>query len=136
LHANKFLDPVHDGAVLPILHLNGYKIANPTVLARIPQEELDALLRGYGYHPYCVTGSDPGRMHRDMAGVVEEVRGIQDATRTAGSTIRPRWPVIVLRSPKGWTGPSEVDGVPVEGTWRAHQVGRERLRRSSGSREM
>jgi xylulose-5-phosphate/fructose-6-phosphate phosphoketolase len=125
-HANKFLDPVHDGAVLPILHLNGYKIANPTVLARIPQEELDALLRGYGYHPYYVTGSDPERMHREMAGVLDqvmdEIRGIQDAARGGGSTSRPRWPMIVLRSPKGWTGPSTVDGVQVENTWRSHQV--------------
>jgi xylulose-5-phosphate/fructose-6-phosphate phosphoketolase len=125
-HANKFLDPVHDGAVLPILHLNGYKIANPTVLARIPHEELDALLRGYGYAPHYVTGSDPERMHRDMAStldeVFDEIAEIQRTARAGGNGARPRWPVIVLRSPKGWTGPSEVDGVPVVDTWRAHQV--------------
>jgi xylulose-5-phosphate/fructose-6-phosphate phosphoketolase len=124
-HANKFLDPAHDGAVLPILHLNGYKIANPTVLARIPQAELDDLLRGYGHHPYYVTGSDPATMHQEMATtldeVVAEIRDIQHAAR-AGSTERPRWPMIVLRTPKGWTGPAEVDGVPVMDTWRSHQV--------------
>ncbi|OLF14025.1 phosphoketolase [Actinophytocola xinjiangensis] len=124
-HANKFLDPVHDGAVLPILHLNGYKIANPTVLARIPHEELDALLRGYGYAPRYVTGDDPARMHRDMASTMDdvftEIAAIQRAARSGGVG-RPRWPMIVLRSPKGWTGPSDVDGVLVEGTWRAHQV--------------
>ncbi|MGI6869700.1 phosphoketolase family protein [Amycolatopsis sp. 3B14] len=125
-HANKFLDPVHDGAVLPVLHLNGYKIANPTVLSRIPRDELDDLLRGYGYQPYHVEGSEPAAMHQAMAAtlddVVAEIRGIQAAARSGAATGRPRWPVIVLRSPKGWTGPSEVDGVPVEGTWRAHQV--------------
>ncbi|MDI3313271.1 MAG: phosphoketolase family protein [Mycobacterium sp.] len=125
-HANKFLDPVHDGAVLPILHLNGYKIANPTVLARIPEEELDWLLRGYGYAPRYVTGSDPHRMHRDMAAALDdalaEIHRIQQRARTDGGGSRPRWPMIVLRSPKGWTGPVEVDGEPVEGTWRAHQV--------------
>ncbi|WP_028926351.1 phosphoketolase family protein [Pseudonocardia acaciae] len=125
-HANKFLDPVHDGAVLPILHLNGYKIANPAVLARIPDEELDALLRGYGYRPHYVTGSDPARMHRLMAAtldeVVSEIHRIQAEARRGATGGRPRWPVVVLRTPKGWTGPVEVDGVPVEGTWRAHQV--------------
>jgi xylulose-5-phosphate/fructose-6-phosphate phosphoketolase len=125
-HANKFLDPEHDGAVLPILHLNGYKIANPTVLARIPQEELDALLRGYGYAPRYVTGSDPDQMHRDMATtldeVFDEIAEIQRAARSGGDGTRPRWPMIVLRSPKGWTGPAEVDGVRVTDTWRAHQV--------------
>lgn len=125
-HANKFLDPVHDGAVLPILHLNGYKIANPTVLARIPHAELDALLRGYGYAPRYVTGSDPARMHRDMASAVDEVFDeigeIQRAARSGAGGARPRWPMIVLRSPKGWTGPSEVDGQQVEDTWRSHQV--------------
>ncbi|HEU5474192.1 MAG TPA: phosphoketolase family protein [Actinophytocola sp.] len=125
-HGNKFLDPVHDGAVLPILHLNGYKIANPTVLARIPHEELDALLRGYGYAPHYVTGSDPEWMHSDMAAtldtVVDEIRRIQDDARSGADGVRPRWPMIVLRSPKGWTGPSEVDGVPVADTWRSHQV--------------
>ncbi|MEU4804094.1 phosphoketolase family protein [Actinosynnema sp. NPDC023587] len=121
-HGNKFLDPRRDGAVLPILHLNGYKIANPAVLARIPHDELDALLRGYGYAPSYVEGDDPAEMHARMAevldGAVEEIRRI----KSAGGRDRPRWPMIVLRSPKGWTGPSEVDGVPVEGTWRAHQV--------------
>jgi xylulose-5-phosphate/fructose-6-phosphate phosphoketolase len=125
-HANKFLNPDHDGAVLPILHLNGYKIANPTVLARIPDEELDWLLRGYGYAPRYVTGSEPHQMHQDMAAtlddVLAEIRHIQQRARTDGDRTRPRWPMIVLRSPKGWTGPAEVDGQPVEGTWRAHQV--------------
>ena len=124
-HANKFLDPAHDGAVLPILHLNGYKIANPTVLARIPQAELDDLLRGYGYHPYYVTGSDATTMHQVMAAtlgeVVAEIHDIQNQAR-AGGTDRPHWPMIVLRTPKGWTGPAEVDGVPVTDTWRSHQV--------------
>ncbi|GAA1355170.1 phosphoketolase family protein [Saccharothrix algeriensis] len=124
-HGNKFLDPVRDGAVLPILHLNGYKIANPTILARVPHEELDALLRGYGYAPHYVEGDDPEVMHPRMAEVFDEVfdeiKRIQEAAR-AGNTERPRWPMIVLRSPKGWTGPSEVDGKPVEGTWRSHQV--------------
>ncbi|MEV0678880.1 phosphoketolase family protein [Actinosynnema sp. NPDC050436] len=121
-HGNKFLDPVRDGAVLPILHLNGYKIANPAVLARIPHEELDALLRGYGYAPSYVEGDDPAEMHARMAealdGALDEIRRI----KASGNDERPHWPMIVLRSPKGWTGPSEVDGVPVEGTWRAHQV--------------
>ncbi|MFF1916443.1 phosphoketolase [Streptomyces sp. NPDC058239] len=125
-HSNKFLDPVHDGAVLPILHLNGYKIANPTVLARIPEPELDALLRGYGHDPLYVGGDDPLTVHRAMAAAmdraVDRIRELQAAARTGGHTERPHWPVIVLRTPKGWTGPAEVDGVPVEGTWRAHQV--------------
>ncbi|WP_405621791.1 phosphoketolase family protein [Streptomyces sp. NBC_01511] len=132
-HANKFLDPVHDGAVLPILHLNGYKIANPTVLARIPDAELDALLRGYGHEPLYVTGSDPLQVHRDMAAALDlaadRIDGIQRAAREGArsgregaSAGRPAWPVIVLRTPKGWTGPGEVDGLPVEGTWRSHQV--------------
>ncbi|MGW1230084.1 phosphoketolase family protein [Streptomyces sp. NPDC002530] len=125
-HANKFLDPVHDGAVLPVLHLNGYKIANPTVLARIPEPELDALLRGYGHDPLYVEGDDPLTVHRAMAGAMdtayERIREIQRAARDGGATDRPRWPMIVLRTPKGWTGPGEVDGLPVEGTWRAHQV--------------
>ena len=125
-HSNKFLDPVHDGAVLPILHLNGYKIAGPTVLARIPHEELESLLRGYGYAPRFVEGHDPETMHRTMAEtldeVVDEIRAIQVEARTHGFKQRPRWPMIVLRSPKGWTGPKAVDGVPVEGTFRAHQV--------------
>ncbi|MFD0019690.1 phosphoketolase [Streptomyces sp. NPDC058382] len=125
-HANKFLDPVHDGAVLPVLHLNGYKIANPTVLARLPEAELDALLRGYGHEPLYVEGHDPFTVHRSMAAAmdraVDRVGEIQRAARTGGDTDRPRWPMIVLRTPKGWTGPVEVDGLPVEGTWRAHQV--------------
>ncbi|WP_030299812.1 phosphoketolase [Streptomyces katrae] len=125
-HSNKFLDPVHDGAVLPILHLNGYKIANPTVLSRLPEAELDELLRGYGHEPFHVTGDDPRRVHRAMAAAMDtaldRIRHIQQEARTGGQDGRPRWPVIVLRTPKGWTGPREVDGLPVEGTWRSHQV--------------
>jgi xylulose-5-phosphate/fructose-6-phosphate phosphoketolase len=125
-HANKFLDPVRDGAVLPILHLNGYKIANPAVLARIPEDELDELLRGYGHDPIHVTGDDPLAVHRAMAQAVDtaldRIAAIQRAARDEGHGERPRWPMIVLRTPKGWTGPREVDGLPVEGTWRAHQV--------------
>lgn len=125
-HSNKFLDPVHDGAVLPVLHLNGYKIANPTVLARLPETELDALLRGYGHDPLYVGGDEPIGVHRAMAAAmdlaVDRIRELQAAGRTGGDTRRPHWPMIVLRTPKGWTGPVEVDGVPVEGTWRAHQV--------------
>ncbi|MFF3955975.1 phosphoketolase [Streptomyces sp. NPDC001890] len=125
-HSNKFLDPVHDGAVLPVLHLNGYKIANPTVLARLPETELDALLRGYGHDPLYVGGDDPIGVHRAMAAAmdraVDRIRELQAAARTGGDTARPHWPMIVLRTPKGWTGPVAVDGVPVEGTWRAHQV--------------
>jgi xylulose-5-phosphate/fructose-6-phosphate phosphoketolase len=132
-HANKFLDPVHDGAVLPILHLNGYKIANPTVLARIPEEELDALLRGYGHEPLYVTGDDPAQVHRAMAAALDtaldRIAAHQHAARTNSSTEqRPRWPMIVLHTPKGWTGPREVDGLPVEGTWRAHQVPLDQVR--------
>jgi xylulose-5-phosphate/fructose-6-phosphate phosphoketolase len=125
-HSNKFLSPATDGAVLPILHLNGYKIANPTILARIGREELEMLLRGYGYTPYFVEGHEPETMHRLMAEtldqVVAEIRRIQSDARQNGVTERPRWPMIVLETPKGWTGPKEVDGVPVEGTYRAHQV--------------
>ncbi len=125
-HSNKFLNPVRDGAVLPILHLNGYKIAEPTVLARISEEELTQLLVGYGYKPWFVSGSDPATMHQLMAGtldaVLAEIREIQETARKSGFTRRPAWPMIVLRSPKGWTGPKTVDGVPVEGTFRAHQV--------------
>ena len=130
-HSGKFLDPARDGAVLPILHLNGWKIANPTVLARIPEPELDALLRGYGYAPVFIAGSDPQEMHVRMAAVLDDViariRAIQGEARSAGtgrgrSGPRERWPMIVMRTPKGWTGPAEVDGHPVEGTWRAHQV--------------
>ncbi len=125
-HSNKFLNAAGDGAVLPILHLNGYKIANPTVLARIPREELDALLRGYGWTPHYVEGHEPAAMHEAMAStldaVIEEIRRIQLRARTQGDTQRPRWPMIVFGSPKGWTGPRFIDGVPNEGTFRAHQV--------------
>ncbi|GAA4225157.1 phosphoketolase family protein [Actinomadura meridiana] len=125
-HSNKFLDPVTDGAVLPILHLNGYKIANPTVLARIPEEELVQLLDGYGYRPVLVSGDDPVSMHRKMAAALDqaldEIADIQREARERENVGRRRWPVIVLRTPKGWTGPKEVDGLPVEGTWRSHQV--------------
>jgi xylulose-5-phosphate/fructose-6-phosphate phosphoketolase len=125
-HSNKFLNPVRDGAVLPILHLNGYKIAGPTILARIPEGELRALLEGYGYAPRFVDGSEPEAMHQRMAAtldeVVAEIQAIQRRARAGGDTSRPRWPMIVLRTPKGWTGPREVDGVQVEGTWRSHQV--------------
>jgi len=125
-HINKFLSPIHDGAVLPILHLNGYKINNPAVLARITHEELESLLRGYGWTPYFVEGSDHESMHQAMAATtehcVQEIRKIQQQARTSGVAERPRWPMIVLRSPKGWTAPSEVDGHKLEGFWRAHQV--------------
>ncbi|WP_405658900.1 phosphoketolase family protein [Streptomyces sp. NBC_01166] len=125
-HSNKFLDPVHDGAVLPILHLNGYKIANPTVLARLPEDELDALLRGYGHDPLYVEGDEPAAVHRALAAAmdlaVNRIEEYQRAARAEGASVRPRWPMIVLRTPKGWTGPEKVDGVPVENTWRAHQV--------------
>ncbi|MGB6617296.1 MAG: phosphoketolase family protein [Trebonia sp.] len=125
-HANKFLNPVTDGAVLPVLHLNGYKIANPTVPARIPADELESLLSGYGYKVYTVEGDDPKLVHQEMAAtldsIVTEIHDIQRRAREGGETGRPRWPVLVLRTPKGWTGPKFVDGLPVEGTWRAHQV--------------
>ena len=126
-HSNKFLDPVRDGAVLPILHLNGYKIANPTVLARIPTDELRALLEGYGYQPYVVEGDDPAAVHQQMAATLDAVarrdrRDPAARARATGDRSGPRWPMIVLRTPKGWTGPKEVDGMPVEGTWRSHQV--------------
>ena len=125
-HANKFLNPVRDGTVLPILHLNGYKIANPTVLARIPYAELEALLTGYGYTVYTVEGDDPKLVHQQLAATMDAVIGqihqIQRRAREEGDLSRPTWPVIVLRTPKGWTGPKVVDGLPVEGTWRAHQV--------------
>ncbi|MEW2521389.1 phosphoketolase family protein [Actinacidiphila alni] len=125
-HSNKFLDPVHDGAVLPILHLNGYKIANPTVLARLGEGELDELMRGYGHEPIHVTGDDPLTVHRAMAvamdTALDRIAAIQDAARARQDGERPQWPMIVLRTPKGWTGPAEVDGLPVEGTWRSHQV--------------
>ena len=138
-HSDKFLNPATDGAVLPILHLNGYKIANPTVLARIPAGELESLLRGYGYTPYTVEGDDPKLVHQQLAAtidqVIAEIRAIQHRARDSaspggrppgtpreGDLNRPAWPMIVLRTPKGWTGPKVVDGLPVEGTWRAHQV--------------
>ncbi|MFE0350836.1 phosphoketolase family protein [Streptomyces griseoluteus] len=125
-HSDKFLDPVHDGAVLPVLHLNGYKIANPTVLSRLPGQELDALLRGYGYEPIHVSGDDPAEVHRAMAAAMDDaldrISLTQEAARGEGVTERAHWPVIVMRTPKGWTGPAEVDGLPVEGTWRSHQV--------------
>jgi xylulose-5-phosphate/fructose-6-phosphate phosphoketolase len=130
-HSNKFLNPGRDGVVLPILHLNGYKIANPTVLARIPEDELTALLEGYGHRPYFVAGDDPAGVHLQLAAtldrVAEEVLSIQRAARRDGAPERPRWPMIVLRTPKGWTCPGEVDGRPVEGTFRAHQVPLEKV---------
>jgi xylulose-5-phosphate/fructose-6-phosphate phosphoketolase len=125
-HSNKFINPVRDGAVLPILHLNGYKIANPAILARLPHDELESLLNGYGYKPWFVEGSEPSSMHRAMAAALdsclEEISGIQDDARTHGFRERPLWPMIVLRSPKGWTGPKEVDGRKTEDFWRSHQV--------------
>jgi xylulose-5-phosphate/fructose-6-phosphate phosphoketolase len=125
-HSNKFLNPITDGAVLPVLHLNGYKINNPTVLARISHEELEALFVGYGYTPYFVEGSDPASMHQAMAATLEhcvlEIRKIQEEARRTGKAVRPRWPMIVLRTPKGWTAPRKVNGHYLEGFWRAHQV--------------
>lgn len=125
-HSNKFLNPIHDGAVLPILHLNGYKIANPTVLARISHEELESLFIGYGYRPYFIEGSDPEQMHQAMAATLDkaitEIQDIQRQARNSGTAERPRWPMIILRSPKGWTGPKEVDGHKTEDYWRSHQV--------------
>lgn len=125
-HSNKFLNPARDGAVLPILHLNGYKIANPSFLARIPDEELDELLTGYGYKPHLVEGNNPPEVHQALAGtldaVIAEINSIQKSARAHGFKKRPQWPMIVFRTPKGWTGPKEVDGKPVEGTFRSHQV--------------
>jgi len=125
-HSNKFLNPARDGAVLPILHLNGYKIANPTVLARIPQAELESLFIGYGYTPYIIEGSDPAIMHQHMAGIMDKVivqiKTIQHDARVNGMRERPRWPMIILRTPKGWTGPRQVDGLKTEDNWRSHQV--------------
>jgi xylulose-5-phosphate/fructose-6-phosphate phosphoketolase len=124
-HSNKFLDPARDGAVLPVLHLNGYKIANPTVLARIPEDELRALMEGYGHRPLFVSGHEPDAVHEALAEAMDDaladIRRIQAAARD-GDVTRPRWPMIVMRTPKGWTGPKEVDGLPAEGTWRSHQV--------------
>jgi xylulose-5-phosphate/fructose-6-phosphate phosphoketolase len=125
-HSNKFLNPARDGAVLPILHLNGYKINNPTLLSRISHQELEDLFKGYGWTPHFVEGSDPAAMHQLMAATLEqcvlEIRDIQREARSNGTFVRPRWPMIILRSPKGWTGPKEVDGHKVEGFWRSHQV--------------
>ncbi len=125
-HSNKFLNPITDGAVLPVLHLNGYKINNPTILARISHEELAALFFGYGYTPYFVEGSDPQSMHQAMAATLEhcvlEIRKVQDESRRTGKAVRPRWPMVILRSPKGWTAPRQVDGHYLEGFWRAHQI--------------
>jgi xylulose-5-phosphate/fructose-6-phosphate phosphoketolase len=125
-HSNKFVNPITDGAVLPVLHLNDYKINNPTILARITREDLEDLFRGYGYTPYSVEGSDHPSMHQAMAATLEhcvlEIRGIQDEARRSGVARRPRWPMVILRSPKGWTAPRKVDGHYLEGFWRAHQV--------------
>jgi len=125
-HSSKFLHPVRDGAVLPILHLNGYKINNPSILARISHDELESLFRGYGWIPYFVEGDDPDTMHQKMAATMErcvqQIREIQEQARNGGAVTRAHWPMIVLRTPKGWTGPKEVDGRKVEGYWRAHQV--------------
>ncbi len=125
-HSNKFLNPATDGAVLPILHLNGYKIANPTVMARIPREELESLFVGYGYKPYWVEGSDPADVHQQMAGTMDaaiaDIKRIQQDARENGNTERPAWPMIVMKTPKGWTGPKEVDGQKTEDYWRSHQV--------------
>jgi xylulose-5-phosphate/fructose-6-phosphate phosphoketolase len=125
-HSNKFLNPVTDGAVLPVLHLNGYKIANPTILARIPHSELEDLMRGYGYEPFTLEGDEPAVMHQNSAAVFDtifdRIAMIQKSAREQGNTERPRWPMLILRTPKGWTGPKFVDGKPVENTWRAHQV--------------
>ena len=131
-HSNKFLNPKRDGAVLPILHLNGWKIANPTILARLSPEERQKLFEGYGYKPRTVAGSDPEQVHRDLAQALDEsyaeIRGFQKSAREDGKTERPLWPMIIFETPKGWTGPKEVDGKPVEGTWRAHQVPLEAVR--------
>ncbi len=124
--SNKLLDPITDGAVLPILHLNGFKISNPTILSRIEPEELDQFLRGCGWTPYFVEGDDPATMHKLMAEtldqVIDDIQLFQRTARTSGKATRPRWPMIVLRSPKGWTGPKVIDGLKIEGTFRAHQV--------------
>ncbi|HVC00141.1 MAG TPA: phosphoketolase family protein [Candidatus Dormibacteraeota bacterium] len=139
-HSNKFLNPVRDGAVLPVLHLNGYKIDNPTVLGRMSDEELTHLFSGYGYKPVFVEGDEPDRMHQKMAAALEavigEIRTIQGEARAAGFSRRPVWPMIILRSPKGWTGPKVVDGVPIEGTWRAHQIPIAEVATNPGHRKM
>ena len=135
-HSNKFLNPARDGAVLPILHLNGYKIANPTVLARIPKQELRSLLEGFGHEPIFVEGDQPQTMHELMSDAllraVDQISEIQRHARTAVQSTRPRWPMIVLRTPKGWTGPKEVDGLPAEGSFRSHQVPLARVREDPG----
>jgi xylulose-5-phosphate/fructose-6-phosphate phosphoketolase len=139
-HSNKFLNPARDGAVLPILHLNGYKIANPTVLARIPREELAALMEGYGHTPYFVEGDDPAEVHQQLAAtldiVVAEIRAIQRRAREEGVADRPSWPMIVLRTPKGWTGPKTIGGKPVEGNWRSHQVPFSEVRTNADNRAL
>jgi xylulose-5-phosphate/fructose-6-phosphate phosphoketolase len=139
-HSNKFLDPATDGAVLPILHLNGWKIANPTVLARIPEDELLSLFRGYGWEPVTVAGDDPMQVHADLAGaldgMLDRIAGIQQNAREGGDLTRPRWPMLILRTPKGWTGPKEVDGQPTEGTWRSHQVPMTQARDDDGHRQL
>ena len=140
-HSNKFLNPRRDGAVLPILHLNGWKIANPTVLARIPESELVALFEGYGWDPILVSGGFDGEesppVHERFAAALDRsldaIAQIQEAARTGGDDQRPRWPMLILRTPKGWTGPREVDGVPIEGTWRSHQVPLAGVRESATS---
>ncbi|CAL9348830.1 Xylulose-5-phosphate phosphoketolase [Nocardiopsis dassonvillei] len=138
--SNKFLDPVHDGAVLPILHLNGYKIASPTVMARIPEDELVKRFEGHGYRPIMVSGDDPEYMHGRMAEALDEaldmIADIQRVARTSGLERSPVWPMIILRSPKGWTGPREVDGLPVENTWRSHQVPLAQVRSNAEHRRM
>jgi xylulose-5-phosphate/fructose-6-phosphate phosphoketolase len=135
-HSNKFLNPIRDGAVLPILHLNGYKIANPTILGRMTDEQLTSLFIGYGYRPYFVVGHEPEVMHQQMAStldtILQEIHAIQHEARTRRRATLPQWPVLIMRTPKGWTGPKEVDGKPVEGTWRAHQVPVADLREKPG----
>jgi xylulose-5-phosphate/fructose-6-phosphate phosphoketolase len=137
-HSNKFLNPVTDGAVLPILHLNGYKIANPTILARIPRDELAALMVGYGHTPYFVEGDDPAHVHQQLAATLDlvtaEIREIQRRAREDGVTDRPMWPMIVLRTPKGWTCPEVIDGKPAEGNWRSHQVPMSEVRKNADNR--
>jgi xylulose-5-phosphate/fructose-6-phosphate phosphoketolase len=135
-HSNKFLNPRTDGAVLPVLHLNGYKIANPTVLARIPEDELVALFEGYGWRPLIVAGDDPELVHQALAAALDEALDEIAAIKASGSMDRPRWPMLILRTPKGWTGPKEVDGLPVEGTWRAHQVPVSGAREDKGHRRV
>src|SRR5215204_1881671 len=139
-HSNKFLNPAKDGAVLPILHLNGYKIANPTVLARIPREELARLMEGYGHTPYFVEGDDPESVHQQLAAtldtVLDEIGEIQRQAREGGVTERPKWPMIVLETPKGWTGPKTIGGHQVEGNWRSHQVPMSEVRTNTENRQI